>query len=83
MPKIADRVEVDPAVHHGKPVIAGTRVPVHMILELLGSGVTFEEIIKDYYDGITKEDVLACIRYANSLVEEEEIHALETTDVQA
>jgi len=54
-----------------------------MILELLGSGVTSEEIIKDYYDGITREDVLACIRYANSLVEEEEIHALETTDVQA
>ena len=83
MAKIADRIEANPAVHHGKPVIAGTRVPVHMILELLGSGVTLEEIIQDYYDGIAKEDILACIRYANSLVEEEEIHALETTDVQA
>ncbi|MEA3485142.1 MAG: DUF433 domain-containing protein [Candidatus Aerophobetes bacterium] len=44
MAKIADRIEVNPNIHHGKPVIAGTRVPVHMILGLLGNGVTFEEI---------------------------------------
>lgn len=63
--KIADRIEVDPKVHHGKPVIAGTRVPVHMILGLLGNGVTIEEILQDYYDHITKEDILACIRVAD------------------
>jgi len=83
MAKIADRIEVDPRIHHGKPVIAGTRVPVHVVLELLGSGIPPQEIIQDYYDGITREDVLACIRYASSLVEEEEIRALEATDVQA
>jgi len=82
MARIADRIEVNPNVHHGKPVIAGTRVPVHMILGLLGNGVSFEEIIQDYYDHITKEDILACIRYAKSLVEEEEVYALETTDAQ-
>lgn len=83
MAKIADRIEVNPNIHHGKPVIAGTRVPVHMILGLLGNGVSFEEIIQDYYDHITKEDILACIRYAKSLVEGEEVYALETTDAQA
>lgn len=79
MAKIADRIEVNPNSHHGKPVIAGTRVPVHMILGLLGNGVSFEEIIRDYYDHITKEDILACIRYAKSVVEEEDVYALETT----
>lgn len=79
MAKVAERIEVNPQIHHGKPVIAGTRIPVHMVLGLLGNGVTPEEIIRDYYDHITKEDILACIRYANSLVEEEEIHAIQST----
>ena len=70
---IADRIEVNPEICHGKPVIAGTRVPIHMILGLLAEGLTPEEIIENYYDHITKEDILACIRYAKSLVEEEEV----------
>ena len=73
--KIAERIEVDPGVHHGKPVIAGTRIPVYMVLGLLARELTPEEIIRDYYDHITKEDILACLRYAQSLVEEEEVHA--------
>ncbi|MFP3899187.1 MAG: DUF433 domain-containing protein [Dehalococcoidia bacterium] len=80
MAKIAERIEASAAVHHGKPVIAGTRVPVHLILELLSNGISAEEIIRDYYDHITREDILACIRYANSLVQDEEVHALQITD---
>ena len=72
--EIADRIEVDPQIHHGKPVISGTRVPVHMVLGLLSNGLTPEEIIRDYYEHITREDILACIRYAKSLVEEEEVY---------
>ena len=83
MAKIADLIEVNPNIHHGKPVIAGTRVPVDMILGLLGNGVTSEEIIQDYYNHITKEDILACIRYAKSLVEEEKVYALRTIDAQS
>jgi len=64
--KIAERIEVDPGVHHGKPVIAGTRIPVYMVLGLLARELTPE-------DHITKEDILACLRYAQSLVEE--VHA--------
>ncbi|GBC82401.1 hypothetical protein HRbin10_01524 [bacterium HR10] len=74
--KIAERIEVDPHICHGKPRIAGTRVPVHVVLGLLASGLTPEEIIRDYYDHLTKEDILVCIRYAQMLVEEEEVHAL-------
>lgn len=76
--KIADRIEVDPQVHHGKPVIAGTRVPVEMVLGLLSNGLSPEEILKDYYEHLTREDILACIRYAKSLVEEEEVYPVET-----
>jgi uncharacterized protein (DUF433 family) len=47
-----------------------------MVLGLLANGLTPEEIIRDYYDHITKEDILACIRYAQALVEEEEVHAV-------
>ena len=77
--RIADRIELNPKVHHGKPVIAGTRIPVHMVLGLLGSGLTAEWIIRDYYDHITREDILACIKYANSLVEEEEVYSITGT----
>ncbi len=70
---IADRIEVNPEICHGKPVIAGTRVPAYMILGLLAEGLTPEEIIEDYYNHITKEDILACLKYAQSLIEEEEV----------
>ena len=75
MPTIADRIEVNADVHHGTPVIAGTRVPVHMVLGLLGEGFTIEEILEDYYDHLTREDVLACLRYATSVLEDEEVYA--------
>lgn len=78
--RIAERIELNPKVYHGKPVIAGTRIPVYMVLGLLGNGLTAEEIIRDYYDHITKEDILACIRYANFLVEEEEVYAITGTN---
>jgi len=72
--KIASHIEVDPAIHHGKPVIAGSRVPVYMVLGLLSNGLTPDEIVKDYYEHIAREDILACVRYAKTLVEEEEVY---------
>ncbi|MFB6274053.1 MAG: DUF433 domain-containing protein [Salinibacter sp.] len=75
--KIADRVEADPEVCLGKPVIEGTRIPIHLILDLLAGGLTAEEIAKRWYPQLAPEDVLACIRYANSLVQNEEIHPVE------
>jgi len=72
--KVADRIVIDPEICFGKPVIEGTRIPVYLVLELLGEGVTPEELLNNYYQCLTKEDILACIRYANSLVKNEEIH---------
>lgn len=70
MAKIADRIEVNPDKHHGKPVIEGTSVPVHMVLGLLGNDVSIEEITNEYYSNITRENILACVKYAKSIVEE-------------
>ena len=71
MTEIIDRIEADPAVLHGKPHISGTRVPVDIILGFLGDGLTPEDIIKHHYPHITKEDILACLRYARQAVQEE------------
>jgi uncharacterized protein (DUF433 family) len=56
-----NRIAVNPTIHFGKPCIAGTRIPVQSVLELLNEGLSFEEIIKDYYPDLTIEDIQACI----------------------
>ncbi|HHH42014.1 MAG TPA: DUF433 domain-containing protein [Chloroflexi bacterium] len=68
------KIVVDPEVHFGKPCIAGTRITVQNVLELLNEGLSFEEIIRDYYPELTVEDIQACIQYAIALIEAEEIH---------
>jgi uncharacterized protein (DUF433 family) len=69
-----DRIAVNPTIHFGKPCVAGTRITVQGVLELLNEGVTFDEIIQDYYPDLTIEDVRACLSYAIALVSAEEIH---------
>jgi len=68
-----EQISVDPAIAGGKPCIKGTRIPVFMILELIESGTTFDEIIRDYYPSLSIEQIKACVRYANTLVKDEEI----------
>ncbi len=51
-----DRIEINPEVMAGKPVIRGTRIPVDMILRKLGAGLSLEEILEDH-PHITAEDV--------------------------
>jgi uncharacterized protein (DUF433 family) len=57
-----DRIIIDPAICHGKPVIRGTRTPVTVVLGALAAGDSNEDIQKDY--GITIEDIRACIAFA-------------------
>ena len=56
-----DRIEVDPSIHFGKPCVAGTRIPVVNVLELVGEGLTFDEVVRDYYPDLQIEDVRACV----------------------
>lgn len=68
------RITVDPKVHFGKPCVAGTRITVQNVLELLDEGLTFDQIIHDYYPDLSVEDIRACIQYAIALVAAEDIH---------
>jgi uncharacterized protein (DUF433 family) len=56
------RITLDPEVNHGKPCIRGLRYPVETILELLSSGMSFEDILEDYED-LEKEDLQAVLLY--------------------
>ena len=69
-----ERITVDPKVHFGKPCVADTRITVQSVLELLDEGLSFQEIIRDYYPDLTIQDIQACIQYAIALVAAEEIH---------
>ena len=59
-----ERVDLNPEVLAGKPVVKGTRLSVQLILELLADDWSTEEIL-DQYPTLTKDDVLACLRYAS------------------
>lgn len=61
-----DRITIDPSVCHGKPCIRNLRYPVENVLEWLASGMTTEEILKDYED-LEREDILATLSYAARL----------------
>ena len=60
-------VEINPKVMFGKPVIAGTRIPVELILDKLAAGEAIHEILQDY-PRLTTEDIKAALDYANKLV---------------
>jgi uncharacterized protein (DUF433 family) len=68
------RIQVSPAIHFGKPCVAGTRITVQAVLELVRDGITFETIIRDYYLELKTEDIKACIQYAIDVVQTEDIH---------
>jgi uncharacterized protein (DUF433 family) len=69
-----ERISVNQNIHFGKPCITGTRIPVWNVLELVREGVSFAEIIRDYYPDITVEDIRACIQYAIDIITAEDIH---------
>jgi uncharacterized protein (DUF433 family) len=69
-----ERIIVDPQIHFGKPVIKGTRITVQNILELINEGLSFDQIVQDYYPDIKKDDIHACMQYAIALVAAEDIH---------
>lgn len=58
-----DRITVDPAICHGSPTIRGLRYPVEMIIGLLASGMSTEEILADYED-LEPNDILAALEFA-------------------
>ena len=68
---ITDRIEIDPKVMLGKPVIRGTRIPVELVLRKLAEGATEADLL-DAYPGLTREDIQAAIGYAADTLANEE-----------
>lgn len=64
MANYSERFEKHPSICGGKPVIRDTRITVKLILDLLASGLTVEEIVDDYPESLVKEDVYAVIQFA-------------------
>jgi uncharacterized protein (DUF433 family) len=71
---VANRIVLDPAVSHGKPVIRGTRVPVTVVVGSLAGGMTFEEVQREY--DVTADDIRAALRFVGELAEQESFHPL-------
>jgi len=61
---MTERITVNPTIHFGKPCVTGARIPAQSVLELVREGLSFEEIIRDYYPALQTEDIRACIQYA-------------------
>jgi len=70
--KFEDRIEINPKVMLGKPVIKGTRIPVYLILELYAGGYSSKKILKAY-PTLTEEDLKAALGYASQTLKNEEI----------
>ena len=69
------RITIDPEICHGKPCIRGLRYPVELILELLSTGMSNEEILADYED-LEYEDVLAALAFATRFIQVKRLEAV-------
>jgi uncharacterized protein (DUF433 family) len=67
-----DRIDVNPEICSGKPVIRGTRIMVRNILGMIAGGYTMDQVLASYPD-LTREDVTAALEYAARVVDEEQV----------
>ena len=65
---LLSRITIDSEICHGKPTIRNSRIMVKTILELLTSGMTYQEILDDY-PKLENDDILACLSFATRLVD--------------
>jgi uncharacterized protein (DUF433 family) len=70
---MADRIIADPEVHFGRPCVAGTRITVENVLELVREGIPFADIVRDYYSDLSIDDIRACVQYAIDVVTLEDV----------
>jgi len=69
-----ERISINSSIHFGKPCVAGTRITVQNVLELIREGLSFDGIIGDYYPDLQCEDIRACIQYAMDVMNAEDLH---------
>jgi len=73
--QLLERITLDPEVMAGKPVIKGTRLTVEYLVNLLAHGANTEEIL-DEYQGLTADDVQACLLFAAKSLQDSEFMPL-------
>lgn len=73
---LLERIELDPRVCNGRPVIKGTRIPVSVILEQLAEGESWDAILAGYPE-LTREDIHAALRYARESLDHIELKAVD------
>lgn len=66
MSELLNRITIDPSVCHGKPCIRGMRWPVEVVIDMLGSGMTTEQILEDHPE-LTKEDIQASLNFPKTI----------------
>ena len=71
---LLERIELNPRVCNGKPIIKGTRIPISVIIELVAEGETWDKILAGYPE-LTRKDIHAALHYARA--------ALDHTDLKA
>ena len=72
----SDRIEINPKILLGKPVIRGTRIPVELVLRKLADGATEAEIL-EAYPALKADDVKAALAYAAESIANGEVHPVE------
>lgn len=73
--ELLNRITVNPQIMIGKPIIKGTKLTVDYILNLLAYGSTVEEILAEY-EGLTRDDIQACLLFASKTLENTEFMSL-------
>jgi len=66
---VHERISIDPGICHGQACIKGARIPIYQIVRMLANGDTIDALLKEY-PSLEREDILACLDYSASLVEE-------------
>ena len=64
---MAERIDIHPDICNGRPIIAGTRIPVQTIMEFLGAGDSIDEVL-EAYPSLKKGDIYACLQFAAKLM---------------
>ncbi len=73
---LSDRINVNPKVMAGKPVIRGTRIPVELIVRMVAQGIAEQDILREY-PRLQHDDIRAALSYAADVLAQEEIFPLE------
>ncbi|ACA60182.1 DUF433 domain-containing protein [Candidatus Desulforudis audaxviator] len=72
---LMDRIELNPRVCNGRPVIKGTRIPVSVILEQIAAGESWDDVLAGYPE-LKKEDIQAALLYAKASLDHSEVRTI-------